>query len=340
MAKSQEMASVAVLSAGLASLWLFGGYIYDRIAGLMHTWFSNVGQMTFGESEMHQLAEGVMGYWASIVLPIMAAVVVAAVLVNLAQVGFLWAPKKLKPDFSKLNFITGLKKFVSMRMLVDLGKNLGKLLLVGSVGYFTLKDEWETLPALVDNDLEAALATVIGICLKVFFRCLLAMVVLAVLDWAYQKYDYEKNLKMSKQEVKDEYKQSEGDPKVKSRIRSLQYEAARKRMMSSVPEADVVITNPTHLAIALKYDVGSMDAPEVVAKGAGNIAEKIKELAKEAGVPIVEDKPLARALFKLAEVGGSIPYDLYEAIATILAHVFRQKNKHRQFLGQNAPGQT
>ncbi len=337
VAKSQELGSVAVLTAGLSSLWLFGGFFYDRITGLMSHIMSTAGQSALGVGDLHGLASSVLHYYLVLVMPVMGAVVVAAVLVNLAQVGFLWAPKRMKPDLSKINPLEGFKKFVSLRILVDLFKNLGKLVVVGTVGYYTIVDEWDTLPLLVDMDLATALKTIITICLKIFLRCLVAMVVLAILDWAYQKYDFEKNLKMTKQEVKDEFKQSEGDPKVKSRIRSLQYEQARKRMMASVPEADVVITNPTHLAVALKYEVGVMEAPEVLAKGAGKLAERIKDLARQNNVPIVEDKPLAQALYKSVEVGGSIPYELYEAIATILAHVYRQSNRHRQFLaGQGA----
>jgi flagellar biosynthetic protein FlhB len=173
---------------------------------------------------------------------------------------------------------------------------------------------------------------IISVCFTIFWRCMLAMLILAILDWIYQKYDFEKNLKMSKQEVKDEYKQSEGDPQVKSRIRTIQREQARKRMMASVPEADVVITNPTHLAVALAYRLEQMDAPEVVAKGANKIAERIKEIAREHDIPVIEDKPLAQALFKSVEVGQSIPSDLYETVASILAHVFRMKNRHREFL--------
>jgi flagellar biosynthetic protein FlhB len=164
------------------------------------------------------------------------------------------------------------------------------------------------------------------------------MLVLAILDWIYQKMLFEKNLKMSKQDIKDEFKQSEGDPHVKSRIRSLQRAASRKRMMASVPEADVVITNPTHLAVALAYKPGEMDAPQVTAKGANLVAERIKDEARGAGVPIIEDKPLAQALYKMAEVGQTIPYELYEAVAAILAHVYREKNKHEEILAATKGG--
>jgi flagellar biosynthetic protein FlhB len=190
----------------------------------------------------------------------------------------------------------------------------------------------DNLRRLGDMDIMSIVIYLLQVCFKIFWRSVLAMLALALLDWVYQKYTFEKELKMSKQEIKDEFKQAEGDPHVKSRIRSLQRDAARKRMMSSVPQADVVITNPTHLAVALSYKPGEMDAPAVVAKGANLVAQKIKVLAREAGVPVVEDKPLAQALYKSTEVGQSIPFELYEAVASILAHIYRQSNRQQEML--------
>jgi flagellar biosynthetic protein FlhB len=330
--KSMEINSVAVLSAGLSVLWVSGGYIYQQITGLMRHMFNGLDKLDMNPTAFTSLGSDLMEYFLSIVAPVWIAVFLISIFINLAQVGFLFAPKRIKPDLKKLNFITGLKKFVSLRMLVDLGKNIGKLVVVGAAAYFTIREEWENLPLLGDMSLIETLLYIISVCFTIFWRCMLAMFILAILDWIYQKYDFEKNLKMSKQEIKDEFKQSEGDPQVKSRIRSIQREQARKRMMASVPEADVVITNPTHLAVALAYRLEQMDAPEVVAKGANKIAERIKEIAREHDIPVIEDKPLAQALFKSVEVGQSIPSDLYEAVASILAHVFRMKNRHREFL--------
>jgi flagellar biosynthetic protein FlhB len=184
----------------------------------------------------------------------------------------------------------------------------------------------------MDTDVGQSMAYIAQVSFRIFWRCILVMMVLAILDWAYQKFDFEKNLKMSKQEVKDEMKQNEGDPQVKSRIRSIQRDSARKRMMASVPEADVVITNPTHYAVALSYQPGEMEAPKLLAKGMNRIAEKIKETARAHHIPIVEDKPLAQALYRQVEVGQSIPFEMYETVATVLAHVYRQKNQARQVL--------
>ncbi|KMY68965.1 hypothetical protein AAU61_05250 [Desulfocarbo indianensis] len=332
VAKSMEISSVAVLMAGIGSLWLFGGFFYERITGLMRHMFQNSGSADLNFLGVVDLSATIWNHFLITVLPVWAAVTLAAIVINLAQVGFLFAPKRIKPDLKKINPIKGFKKFFSLRLLVDLGKNLGKLAVVGGVAYLTVRQEWENLPNLGDLPVSAIVIYILEVCFTIFWRSVLAMVILAVLDWSYQKYDFEKNLKMSKQEIKDEFKQTEGDPQVKSRIRSIQREQVKKRMMSQVPEADVVITNPTHLAVALSYKVGQMDAPTVVAKGANKVAEKIKELAREHNIPIIEDKPLAQALFKAVEVGQSIPGDLYEAVASILAHVYRMKNKHREVL--------
>lgn len=333
VSKSQELSGVMVLMAGLVGFLLFGAYIYNQIMGFMRFMLSGVAQTTITRDGVLGMFTDWSVFFFSTIAPILLFVVLAAVIINVIQVGFLWAPTRIKPDLKKINPLSGLKRLFSKQTVFNLFKNIMKLVVVGAVAYFTVSAEWEQLAQLGDQkDVISILLYLMSVCFKIFWRAVLAMLVLAVLDWAYTKYEFEKNLKMSKQEVKDEYKQSEGDPKVKARIRSLQREASRKRMMSSVPEADVVITNPTHLAVALAYKAGEMDAPQVVAKGANKMAEKIKDAAREAGVPIVEDKPLARALFKMAEVGQTIPFELYEAVATILAHVYRQKNKHEEVL--------
>jgi flagellar biosynthetic protein FlhB len=332
VAKSAELTSVAVMLAGLVSLYMLGGFFFTQISMLLRHFLNNLGQIHLDGDTAQSLSLWVMTFFFKITLPVMGAVVLAAFLENFRQVGFLIAPSRIKLEFSRLNPITGFGRFVKLRVLVDLAKNLAKLGVVGGVAYNTMAAEWPNLPHLADMDLMAAMSYVVTICLRLFWRCLLAMFVLALLDYFYQKWDFENNLKMSKQEVKDEHKQSEGDPQVKSRIRSIQRESARKRMLSAVPDADVVITNPTHYAVALAYKAGEMESPQVVAKGMNLIAEKIKQVARDNDVPIIEDKPLARALYKQVEVGQSIPYEMFETVATILAHVYRSKNQHQQVL--------
>lgn len=333
VAKSQELSGVMVMMAGLVAFVLFGGYIFQNVFGFMRHMLGNVAQIKVNQEGALDMLVTFAYMLFSTIAPVLLFVVLAAIIFNLLQVGFLWAPTRIKPDLNKINPIKGIKNLLSKKTLFNLFKNIMKLVVVAGVAYLTVSAEWDQLSRLGERtDVMSILLYIMDVCFKIFWRAMLAMLVLAIIDWAYQKWEFEKNLKMSKQDIKDEFKQSEGDPHVKSRIRSLQREASRKRMMSSVPEADVVLTNPTHLAVALSYKPGEMDAPMVVAKGASLVAEKIKQLAEEAGVPIVEDKPLARALYKMAEVGQSIPFELYEAVATILAHVYRQKNKHEEIL--------
>lgn len=334
VAKSQELNSVAVLFAGLGSLYFLGGSMYAKITDLMRFSWGELDTMHFDLGQMQQMSITVLEQFLLIVMPVWMTVFLAAALMNIAQVGFLLALKRIKPDLKKINPLEGVKKFFSLRILVEAFKNVGKLVVVAATAWLTLRQEWDNLPLLGQMETGQIVIYIVDVCFRIFWRGVLAMAVLAVLDWSYQKWEYEKGLKMSKQEIKDEFKQTEGDPMVKSRIRSIQREQARNRMMASVPEADVVITNPTHLAVALSYKMDEMDAPEVVAKGAGKIAAKIKQTAREAGVPVIEDKPLAQVLYRTVEVGEAIPADLYETVATILAHVYRQNNRHREILNR------
>ena len=223
-----------------------------------------------------------------------------------------------------------MKKFVSLRSLIELIKSFLKILYIGVIAWFVLRGELDSLPALIDMSVGQILGFIGMTSLKVMFYVSLAMAVLAAVDFAYQRWQHHKDLMMTKQEVKDEYKQAEGDPKVKGRIRQMQRQMASRRMMAAVPNADVVITNPTHLAIAIQYNAEEMFAPQIVAKGAGLVAERIKAIALEHDVPVVENKPLARTLFKSTEVGDAVPAELYRAVAEVLAYVYRLKGKAKR----------
>jgi flagellar biosynthetic protein FlhB len=202
-----------------------------------------------------------------------------------------------------------------------------KLMAIGVVGYFAITHEFKNVVPLADSEVSSIISFIGSAAFRVVIKLCLAFIVIAFADYAFQKYDYEKQLKMSKQEIKDEMKKYEGSPETKSRIRRVQREMAQARMMGEVPQADVVVTNPTHIAVALKYDADEMDAPTVVAKGQRLIAEKIKSIAKENDVPIVENKPLARSLYEAVEVGMTIPAKLYKAVAEVLAYVYKLKGK-------------
>jgi flagellar biosynthetic protein FlhB len=221
-----------------------------------------------------------------------------------------------------------MKKFVSLKSLVEVAKSMLKLAFVGGIAYAVIAKDMKLFPSQIQKGVGDIFLFIAALAFKIFLFVCLALIVLAVLDYIYQRWQYEQNLKMTKQEVKDERKQTEGDPKIKARIRSMQLEIAQRRMMESVPEADVVITNPTQLAVALKFDASDMIAPRVLAKGAGFIAERIKEIARAHDVPIVEDKPLAQAMYQMVEIGDYIPVELYQAVAEILAYVYRLRGSH------------
>ena len=240
-----------------------------------------------------------------------------------------WRPttKPLKPKFSKLNPISGMKKIFSTRKLFELGKSLLKLAVMAAVIYTFFTGRTESLFLLYDMPLKQAIGLMGNLIFDLGFRITAAYMVIAFIDYIYQKYKFKKDMMMTKKEVKDEYKNSEGDPQIKSAQRRRMMEASRRRMMQALPEADVVITNPTHYAVAIKYDADEADAPIVVAKGADYLAQKIKEIAKENGVEIVENKPLARMLFANVEVGELVPPELYKAVAEVLAYVYHLKGK-------------
>lgn len=260
-----------------------------------------------------------------LVLPFMVGVALIGSAAAVLQTGWLWRPNALEWDVSRLSPMKGLSRWASLRAVMELLKGLVKILIVAGAGFFVMKGELLTVPALLDVDLQAVLSATGRLALKTAVALSVAIAALAGLDYLYQRYEWERSLRMTKEEVKEEHKAAEGDPLIRSRVRAAQREMAKKRMMAAVKTADVVVTNPTHLAVALKYDAARMAAPVVVAKGAGYVAERIRELARHHGVAVVEHKVVARTLYKLCEVGKEIPADLYRAVAEILAFVYRAK---------------
>ena len=325
--KSREIPSVAVLLAGLSTLYVFGAYMYSHITSLMQDTFSMITNPNLNLSESVTLGRIVVERFIVMVLPLMAAVFLTALLSNVLQVGWLVSWEAITPKLSKLDPIKGMQKLFSKQTLMELFKSLAKLALVGFIAYLTVKGEMDRLPSLADMQVQAILSYILKIAFKIFIRVSMAMILLAVLDYAFQKWQFEQQLKMTKQEVKEEFKRAEGDPLVKSRIKSIQYEVAKRRMMQEVPKADVVVTNPVHLAIALRYESAEMNAPKVLAKGAGEIAERIKILAREHHIPIVENKELAQNLYKIVAIGNEVPSTLYQAVAEVLAYVYQLKGK-------------
>ena len=223
--------------------------------------------------------------------------------------------------------MSGIKRIFSSKGLVELLKGLFKIAAVAIMTYFTVKGELESIVSYMDLGVGQIFLSSGSLILTLFFRIVLLLLIMALLDYVFQRWDYEKNLRMTRQQVKEEFKQQEGDPLITARVRNLQREMSRKRMMDDVATADVIITNPTHVAVALKYDIENMQAPLVLAKGQRLVAERIKELGRQVGIPLVENKPLARALFKAVRIGDEIPEDLFKAVAQVLAFVFQLKRR-------------
>ncbi len=352
VAKSREIPSVAVLLAGLSTLYLFGAYMYSHIKSFMQDTFSMIAAPYLSLSGFLAFGNIVIERFIVMILPVMIAVFVTAILSNVLQVGWLLSWEAVTPRLSKISLIKGTQKLFSKQTLMELFKSLAKLAIVGVIAYVTVKGEMDRLPSLADMGVQAILLYILKTAFKIIIRVSMVMILLAVLDYAFQKWQFEQQLKMTRQEVKEEYKRTEGDPLVKSRIKKIRYEiakgrmmqevpgadvvvpaiarhpaAAASRMMQEVPNADVVVTNPAHLAIALGYESAEMNAPTVLAKGAGEVAERIKTLAREHHIPIVENRELAQNIFKMVGIGNEIPSMLYQAVADVLAYVYRFKNK-------------
>ena len=329
VAKSRELSSVAVLSAGVLYLYFGSMHMIENLGKCLRGGFKTAYLYTDNIQDLLSLAVSSVEKFIWIALPIMVITMIIALAVNVLQTGFLFSVETLSPKVSKINPLQGAKRLFTLQSLVELAKSILKLIIVGSVAFSTLKNELNHMIPLLYQEKNQIFSVLGQSAFKLTIRCCVILAVLAILDFLYQRWNHEQKLKMTKQEVKDEHKQTEGDPMVKSRIRSIQREMARRRMMEEVPKADVVITNPTHLAVALRYDQKKMPAPRIVAKGANMIAERIKNLAREHEIPVVEDKPLAQNLYKL-EIGEEIPTQFYQAVAEILAYVYGLRRKQEQ----------
>lgn len=327
VAKSAELNSVAILGFGLLSLFMFSSWMLQNITGAFTSNFELIPNVNLTISSARDILvqNGLRVVWT--VLPMMAVIIFVGIAINFVQVGANISVEPIMPKGEKLDVIKGIKKIFSQKSAVELAKNILKLAIVGTIGFYTIKAELGNIFILPDMTVEFIIKFCAGVAFKLGMRVALALLFLAVIDFAFQKYDFTKNLKMTKQEVKEEFKEHEGDPQIKARVKRIQREMAQKRMIKEVETADVVLTNPTHIAVALRYDMEKDSAPTVVAKGERLIAEKIKEIAAKFGIPVIENKPLARALFEIADIGMVIPAKLYKAVAEVLAHIYKMKDK-------------
>ena len=326
VAKSKELSSVAVLSAGLIYLF-FGceGLTRDLGEMVLQT-ISDIPRMKYSDFDLMSFLIQTVENYLWMLLPIMLTISVAAILINLAQTGFIWSVESLAPKASKINPIEGGKRILSKKSLAELIKSIAKMIIIGWAAYSTLKDDFNSIIPLIYQEKGQIMSLLGHLSFKVSVKCCWVIAIMAILDYFYQRWEHGEKLKMTKQEVKDEFKQTEGDPHVKARVRSIQREMAKRRMMEEIPKADVVITNPVRLAIAVSYNPEHMSAPVITAKGAQKIARRIKEIAMENHIPLVENRLLAQNLYKL-DIGEEIPPLFYQAVAEILAYVYGLKKK-------------
>ena len=329
VAQSREISSAMILMTALGIFYFSGAWILQKLAELITGVYQNIGTLRFTQiSDASVFSLEILYHFLAVLLPFLLPIAVVGIVANVMQVGFQISTEAMALKFNKMNPISGMKRLVSLKSMVELAKSIIKIIVIGSIAYSLVKSDMQQFPALIQQEVGQILVFIARASLKLCFFVCLAVIVLAVIDYIYQRWQHEQDLKMTKQEVKDEQKQTYGDPKVKARIRGVQMEMARRRMMEAVPEADVVITNPTRLAIALKFDGREMVAPRILAKGSGHIAQRIREIAVEHQIPMVEEKPLAQALFKMVEIGDYIPAELYRAVAEVLAYVYRLKGMY------------
>ena len=327
VARSQELNSAFVLLVGFFGLKLLWDSIYGTIATYTTYVFTNLNQTVDTENILH-IFIGIVIILAKTAFPIMIFIMLIGLAINFFQVGLNFNTESIEFKLDKLNPINGFGRIFSKRSLVELVKSFFKILVIGFFLYRFIHEQILAMPQFMFFDLTTSLALVAEIIFQMAFIVIGVIMIMAVMDYGYQKWQTTQDLKMSKQEVKDEMKQTEGDPQIKGKIRQKQRQMAMARMMKEVPKADVIITNPTHYAVALSYEQG-MTAPVVVAKGQDLVAQRIKEIGREARVPIIENKPLARTLYAAVQVGDSVPQELYQAVAEVLAYVYRLKHGRR-----------
>lgn len=328
VAQTRELATVLILLSSAVVMWLMGRFFMEQMTGVLR---ASLGPYVIDAARGGDYVPAVLfaSKSAALVLaPLLGIVAVMGVASTVLQTGFLNNEEALEFKWEKINPLDGLQRLFAWRSVIEGVKAVIKLVLVSAIMALIVKDQILVVPALVQFSINQLFAFVGDITIRLLGSIGVFMGVLAAFDYFLQWWELEKQMRMTKQEIKEEHKSREGDPLIKARIRRVQREMANKRMMSDVPKADVIITNPTHIAIALRYDPQAMAAPQVIAKGAGLIAEKIKEIAREHNVPIMENKPLARTIFKTIKIGQAIPRELFTAVAQVLSYVYRLKKRN------------
>jgi flagellar biosynthetic protein FlhB len=329
-ARSKEVPSAVILTGVFLFLFFAGQGVFEDLMNFTRELLRFSAPREFSMPFVNQMARTVMSRFALIAGPIILTIMFLGIAANVAQGRLTFSGHQLGFRFEKLKPTNGLSRIFSKNGIVELVKSVVMILAITFIAYQVITDYLPIYPRLILMDVRQLLYWTGTIAFQICIRIAVLLIVIAMADFAFQKYRFLERMKMTKREVKDEFKETEGDPLTRSRIRRIQREMARKRMMAAVPQADVVITNPTHYAVALSYEMETMEAPQVVAKGVGFLAIKIKELAQKHDIPMVENPPLAQTLYKSAEVGSSIPVDLYRAVAEILAYIYKARNRWQE----------
>ena len=335
VSKSQDLNMSVTLAVAFSVIFIFMPNISSQLREMTTRTFSNLSPTIVNKANFVGYLSKYIWAAVNILTPVLLFIMAAGVAINLIQVGPIFTLKPLTPNFSKLGpekIIKGFKKFFQLKSVVELVKSILKASIVAGIAYSVINRRLTELVALLGSDIITATSVITSILFEMCFQICIVLFILGLIDKKYQDYEFEKSIKMTKQEIKDERKNAEGDPKMKAKIRGIQMRFAMQKMMSSVPSADVIVTNPTHFAVALRYDTTKAPAPQVVAKGADFIAFKIREIAENNNITIVENKPLARTLYKIVPLDGMVPAELYVAVAEVLAYVYKlnKGRKNRQ----------
>jgi flagellar biosynthetic protein FlhB len=322
--KSSDLNAALVMIAVIVVLYSIRGYFGENISTYVRYILSQEMNTALNSTQLFDLYKMSLLLCLKVLAPVLGAVVIFGILANLMQVGILFSSEAMKPKLSHINPVEGFKRIFSKRAVFEFVKTLLKVLVIGLVVFNLAQKAYPQLLLLFNMSLAKSIDYIAKLIFRITITATVTFFIIAILDFVYQKWEFGRSLRMSVDEVKKEFKQTEGDPQIKAQIRAKQRMMSMNRMMQSIPEATVVVTNPTHLAVVLKYD-DTMEAPQITAKGAGYVAQRIKEKAAEHNIPIVEDKPLARSLFKSSEIGDFVPVDLYQAVAGVIAAIYALK---------------
>jgi len=327
VSSSKELTSVLLLTANIVTISLGLIFVFEVLEEYV-TWLYG---LDFDKAYTPKVVKTIISktLWTAMkcTLPIFIVSMITAILSTIGQIGFLWAPKVLEMKPERLNPVEGLKKLISMRSVFEAIKGLMKFAIILFIVYLFFRDKIPVLKGFIQLDFFQSVLYGKDLIVNLSLYVILGLLVVALIDLAYQKYSYQKKIKQTKEQSKREQKEHEGNPEIKQRIRAIQREVSQRRIMQEVPKADVVVTNPTHFAVALQYDAETMMSPKVIAKGADHMALKIRKLAKDNEIPVVENITLARSLYKTVKIGESVPRDLYRAVAEVLAFVYKLKRK-------------